>query len=193
MYLCEVHKHSYYIINGITIYRIAVSPVLFYLIFIKDVDLFKWLLAISFFTDSIDGFLARRYKVISILGSRLDSIGDDLTVAAAFAGLIFIKTQFIKDEIIFFSALFLLYALQNILALVKYHKTTSFHTYLAKIAALLQGMFLILIFFLAKPFMPLFYIAVLFTALDLIEEVILVIMLTEWKADIKGLYWLMKK
>jgi phosphatidylglycerophosphate synthase len=188
-----MQKQSSYIINGITVYRIIAAPVLIYLVIIKDIDLFKWLLAISFFTDSIDGFLARKYKVTSIMGSRLDSIGDDLTIAAAFAGMIFIKTQFIKDEIIIFSILFLLYVLQNILALVKYHKTTSFHTYFAKIAAVFQGLFMILIFFLTKPFMPLFYVAIILTAIDLIEETIMILLLPNWETDIKGIYWIMKR
>jgi cardiolipin synthase len=188
-----MQKQSLYVVNGITIYRIIAAPVLIYLIIIKDVNLFKWLLALSFFSDSIDGFLARKYKVTSIMGSRLDSIGDDLTIAAAFAGLIFIKTQFIKNEIIIFSILFLLYVLQNVLALVKYYKTTSFHTYFAKIAAVLQGLFLIFIFFLTKPFMPLFYAAVILTAIDLIEETIMIILLPKWESDIKGIYWIIKK
>ena len=187
-----MQKRSLYIVNGITVYRIIAAPVLIYIIIIKDDNLFKWLLALSFFSDAIDGFLARRYKVTSILGSRLDSIGDDLTIAAAFAGLIFIKMQFIKDEILVFFILLLLYLLQNILALIKYHKTTSFHTYIAKTAAVFQGLFLILIFFLTKPYMPLFYTAAILTALDLIEETIMILLLPEWKSDIKGLYWIKK-
>ena len=56
-----MQKTSYYIINGITIYRIAAAPVLALLIIYGNKDVFKWMLAISFFTDAIDGFLARRF------------------------------------------------------------------------------------------------------------------------------------
>ena len=188
----KMHKQSYYIINGITIYRIIAAPVLLYLIIMKEVDLFKWLLAISFFSDAIDGYLARKYKVTSILGSQLDSIGDDLTVAVAFAGLLLLKTPFVKDEIIYFIAIFILYLLQNGFAFVKYHKATSFHTYIAKMAAVMQGLFLIFIFLLKEPFMPLFYFAVTVTAIDLLEELMMVILLPKWESDIKGLYWVLK-
>ena len=57
-------KQSYYIINGITLYRVIAAPFLLYLVVTRQEDIFKWLLAFSFFTDAIDGFLARKYKVV---------------------------------------------------------------------------------------------------------------------------------
>ena len=79
--------------------------------------------------------------------------------------------------------------LQNVLALLKYRKLTSFHTYAAKIAAVLQGIFLLAFFFFEKSAHILFYAAVGITVLDLAEEIILVIVLPEWKVNVKGLYW----
>ncbi len=80
-------RASYYLINGITSYRVLAAPVLVWLIFTGEEDWFKWLLGISFFTDLIDGYLARRFHVESVWGSRLDSVGDDLTVLAGFIGM----------------------------------------------------------------------------------------------------------
>jgi len=188
-----MHKLSYRIINSITIYRIFTAPMLIYLIFTNKPDVFKWLLAVSFFTDAIDGTLARRYKVTSLLGSKLDSIGDDLTIAAAIAGMIEFKLQFIKDEILIVGVLLAFYVLQNILAIARYRKVTSFHTYLAKIATLFQGVFLILIFFLPEPVYSLFYAAALITILDLAEEIVLLFILPKWEANVKGIYWVMKR
>ena len=188
-----MHKNSYYIINGITVYRIVAAPFLIFLIFTGKVDLFKWLLAVSFFTDLIDGYLARRYKVISVLGSRLDSVADDLTIVAAIVGLFVLKPEFIREEMLVIIGLFALYAFQNISSLIKYHKTSSFHTYFAKGAAILQGLFLILIFLLPAPGYILFYSAAIATAVDLIEEIILVFVLPKWETDVKGLFWVMKK
>jgi phosphatidylglycerophosphate synthase len=81
-------KNSYYIINGITLYRLIAAPFLLILAFLKETDVFKWLLAVSFFTDAIDGYLARKYKVVSVMGAKLDSWGDDLTVIAATVGFL---------------------------------------------------------------------------------------------------------
>jgi CDP-diacylglycerol--glycerol-3-phosphate 3-phosphatidyltransferase len=167
--------------------------VLIYLIFKGQQDLFKWLLFVSFFTDAIDGTLARLYQVTSLLGSKLDSIGDDLTIAAAITGMFVFKLQFIKDEIVIVSVLLSLYVLQNIIAIVRYRKVTSFHTYLAKLATLFQGVFLILIFFLPAPVYALFYVASVITILDLAEEIILLFILPDWEANVKGIYWVLKR
>jgi phosphatidylglycerophosphate synthase len=187
-----VSKTAFFIINGITLYRVVAAPVLLVLIFTKQLDIFKWLLAVSFFTDLIDGFLARKFNVTSVIGSRLDSIGDDLTVAAGIVGLFVFRYDFVMKELFLISGLLALFIIQIIFALVRYRKISSFHTYLAKTAAVLQGTFLILIFILPEPFYYLFYAAVIVTTADLIEEIILVVILPVWKVNVKGLYWVLK-
>lgn len=186
------HKLSYYVINGITLYRIIAAPFLLILLLNGQYTIFKWLLGVSFFTDLIDGYLARKYNVTSILGTKLDSIGDDLTILVAMIGLFVTKPAFIKQEIILFIILFSLFLVQIIYAYIRYGKMTSFHTYLAKTAAILQGVFLLLVFFTDKPIMPLFYAAAIITILELIEEIILVSLLPEWEANVKGLFWAKK-
>ena len=111
---------SYYVINGITLYRIVTAPLLLVLLFLKQYDLFKWLLAVSFFTDLIDGFLARKYKVTSILGTKLDSIGDDLTVAVAVTGLFVIFPEFIRQQKWVFIILLALFLIQMAYAFTRY-------------------------------------------------------------------------
>ena len=187
------HKPSYYVINGITVYRIVAAPFLLILLFSGQYDIFKWLLGVSFFTDLIDGWLARKYKVTSLLGTKLDSIGDDLTVLVAMIALFVMKPAFIKQEKIIFITLFVLFVFQVSYAFIRYGKMTTFHTYLAKSAAILQGVFLLLVFFTEEPIMLLFYAAAGITLLELIEEIILVRLLPEWEANVKGLYWAIKK
>jgi CDP-diacylglycerol--glycerol-3-phosphate 3-phosphatidyltransferase len=186
-------RNSYYIINGITLYRLLAAPFLLYLIFNGYIGWFKWLLAASFFTDAIDGFLARKYRVTSIMGARLDSIGDDLTVIAGVIGLIVLRTEFIKKEIVWLALISALFLIQLISALVRYGTVTTYHTWLAKLAAICQGVFLILAFFMAEPNRVLFHIAVIITALDLLEEIVLTLLLRKWKANVKGLYWILKQ
>ncbi|HNR15936.1 MAG TPA: CDP-alcohol phosphatidyltransferase family protein [Chitinophagaceae bacterium] len=184
---------SYYVINGITLYRIVTAPLLLVLLFLKQYDLFKWLLAVSFFTDLIDGFLARKYKVTSILGTKLDSIGDDLTVAVAVTGLFVIFPEFIRQQKWVFIILLALFLIQMAYAFTRYGKMTNFHTWLAKTAALLQGIFLLLTFFTGQPYLLLFYTAAIVTMLELIEEIILVYLLPEWKMNVRGLYWVLTR
>lgn len=189
----HMHKKSFYVINAITFYRILAAPVLVYLIYTNNINLFKYLLPVSFFTDLIDGYLARKFKATSIFGSRLDSIGDDLTIIAAIIGVFVFKKEFIDANFELVFIMIGLLVIQNIVALIKYRKTTSFHTYLAKISAVFQGCFLILLFLLPEPIYLLFYLAAIFTILDLLEEIIMVFIMPKWKANIKGIYWVLKK
>ena len=189
----NTHKQAWYIINGITLYRIIAAPILLVLLFTKQYDIFKWLLGVSFFTDLIDGHLARKYKVTSIMGTKLDSIGDDLTVLVGLIALFVLKPEFIKQQIIILIILLVLFLVQTTFAFIKYRKMTNFHTLLAKTAALLQGVFLIFAFFTEQPSLILFYAATIVTMLELIEEIILVGMLPQWQANVKGIYWILKK
>ena len=188
----NTYKQAWYVINGITLYRIVAAPVLLILLFAKQYDIFKWLLAVSFFTDLIDGHLARKFKVTSILGTKLDSIGDDLTVLVGLIALFVLKLEFIKEHVIIFIILLVLFLVQITYALIRYGKMTNFHTYLAKTAALLQGVFLILVFFSDEPILILFYAATIVTMMELIEETILVSLLPQWQANVKGIYWVLK-
>jgi CDP-diacylglycerol--glycerol-3-phosphate 3-phosphatidyltransferase len=173
-------------------YRLIAVPFLLFLIFTHQLQVFRWLLPVSFFTDAIDGFLARRYKVTSTFGSRLDSISDDLTIAVSVIGILIFNPEFLLQNLISIILLSILFAVQVLLALVRYRRITSFHTILAKFAMISQGIFFIFFFFLDQPSYALFYITVIITALDLTEEIALVLYLPEWKRDVKSLYHVMR-
>jgi phosphatidylglycerophosphate synthase len=186
-------KFNYYLVNGITIYRLVAAPAIALLVFYDQFELFRWLIAISFCTDAIDGFLARTLKVTSKLGARLDSIADDLTLVAAIYGAAVFKSEFFSTQFIAISLMVGLFVAQYVASLIRYKKLSSFHTYLAKLAMLLQGSFIILLFFLPEVPVWFFYIAVLVSVLDLVEEIILVFLLPKWTANVKGIYWVLTK
>lgn len=180
------------VINLITLYRTVIFPLLVYLALRGDIEVFKWLLLASFFTDAIDGFLARKYKATSVLGSKLDSIGDDLTILAATIGMFVLHFEFIKEEALIFVALFALFLVQVGFSFYRYGKISTFHTYLAKIAAVITGLFFLSVFFLGEINYPFFYTAAIITGIELVEENILVAILKEYRSDVKGLYWVLK-
>lgn len=189
----SMRKPVFYVVNALTMYRLVASPVLIFFVFNGNILLFKWLLPFSFFTDAVDGFFARKFNTTSAFGSKLDSIADDLTILAAIIGAVVLKPDFILSNLFVVVVLLSLLLFQNAYALIKYHKLSSFHTYLAKIAAILQGLFLIFLFLLPQPVYWLFYLAAGFTFLDLIEEIILVKILPKWEINVKGLYWVRKR
>jgi len=189
----KTESFAYYMINGITLYRIITAPLLVVLLFKGEQELFKWLLGVSFFTDLIDGVLARTFKVTSILGTRLDSIGDDLTVLVAILGLGVLQPRFFIEQWIILVPLGILFLLQTGFALYRYGRITSFHTYLAKLAALAQGIFLLSFFFFEIINYPLFYSAAFITIAELAEEIIIVWVLPQWKSNVRGLWWVLQK
>ena len=188
-----MRKQAYYIVTCITLYRLLSAPLLVYFILEKRLPLFTFLLGLSFLTDAVDGAIARKYKVTSVLGARLDSLADDLTIAAAIIGAIVFKPEFLKQELTFLILPTALFLFQMFLAFTRYGKPSSFHTYGAKSAAVLQGIFLLLLFFLPRPVYVLLYATVFVTGAELIEEIIMTLLLPRWEADVKGLYWVLKR
>jgi CDP-diacylglycerol--glycerol-3-phosphate 3-phosphatidyltransferase len=181
------------IVQGITWYRILAVPVLVVMLIIDQPVIFKYLLGGSFFTDLIDGYLARRFKVVSRFGAKIDSIGDDLTVFTGVCGLVIWHHEFVVRQAIPFIILFVAYLIQTGSALYRFGFTTSFHTYLAKLAALLQGFFLLSVFFTGTPLNGFFYFTFIITLLQLIEESIIVWVIPALERDVKGIYWVIRK
>ena len=136
---------NYNIADWFSFYRVAASPFLLLLIILGEREVFSWLLLISYSTDMIDGFLARRLriKISSSRGSQLDSLGDQITLGVAFIGLFVFENEFILENYQIILIPFVLYFFQMFLAFRKYGKATAFHTYLAKLSAIVQGVFIL--------------------------------------------------
>ena len=176
---------NFNIADWFSFYRVAAIPLLIILLWYGEQNLFTWFLLISYSTDAIDGYLARKLKITSARGSQLDSIGDQLTFAMGLMGLIVFEITFIKENILLILVAFLPYLLQMVIAFVKYGKATSFHTYLAKASAVVQGVFILWLLFFG-PVYWLFYFMIVLGLLETLEEITLIFMYDTWVADVKG-------
>lgn len=179
---------NFNIADWFSFYRIACSPVLLYLLWLNEREIFSWLLLVSYSTDMIDGYLARKLKMCSPRGSQLDSIGDQITLILGFLGLLVFEYTFIETNYILIIIAFIPYIIQMLIAYTKFGKATAFHTYLAKLSALVQGVFILSALFF-YPDYTLFYIMIILGFLETIEEIILIFLIKEWASDIKGIYW----
>src|SRR5574337_255430 len=145
--------------DWISLYRVAASPLLLAAILLKLKIFFVIQLALSLFSDMLDGFIARRLNICTARGARLDSIGEALTFSVAVAGLFVFEKRFLAEHAVAILAAVIPYLAQILFAVIRYGKPTSYHTYLAKLSALLQGVFLLLLL-LYKPLDWLFYITI---------------------------------
>ena len=179
---------NFNIADWFSFYRIVAFPFLLILIYLDLQTLFTWLLLVSFLTDAIDGHLARKLKINSPRGSQLDSMGDQLTLILGVIGLYVFEYNFIRANLILILVAYIPYIVQMIIAYSKYGKATAFHTYLAKLSAILQSAFILWALFFSPEY-PLFYVMIIFSLLETFEEIILIFMYTEWRSDIKGIYW----
>jgi CDP-diacylglycerol--glycerol-3-phosphate 3-phosphatidyltransferase len=150
--------------------------------------IFAGLLAVSYATDAIDGYLARQLKITSPRGSQLDSFGDLITIIIGLLGLFFFETEFIKTNYILIFIAFIPYIIQMIIAYAKYGKATAFHTYLAKLSAVIQSAFILWSLFFSPQY-GLFYIMIIIGLLETFEEITLIFMYDNWASDVKGIYW----
>ena len=146
------------------------------------------LLLISYSTDAIDGFLTRKLKITSPRGSQLDSFGDQITLVVGIIGLYIFETNFIKTNLVLVALVFVPYIIQMIIAYLKYEKATVFHTYLAKLSAIIQSIFMLSSLFFYPEYI-LFYIMIVIGLLETSEEITLIFMYKNWTSDVKGIYW----
>ncbi|WP_297792828.1 CDP-alcohol phosphatidyltransferase family protein [uncultured Eudoraea sp.] len=179
------------IADWFSFYRIAAVPLLLTLIWLNERELFSWFLVVSYSTDAIDGFLARKLKITSARGSQLDSYGDQVTLVVGLLGLIRFEPAFMKENYILILIAFIPYIVQMIIAYRKYGKATAFHTYLAKISAVIQAVFILWLLFFG-PVYWLFYTMIIIGVLETIEEITLIHLYDQWVAGVKGIYWALK-
>ena len=182
---------NFNIADWFSFYRIFAAPILLLLIYLDQRSIFTWLLLMSYSTDAIDGFLARKLKITSPRGSQLDSIGDQITLIIGLLGLFYFETNFIKANLVLILIAFIPYIIQMILAYLKYGKATAFHTYLAKLSAILQSLFILWSLFFT-PNYTLFYIMIVIGLIETFEEITLIFMYDNWASDVKSIFWALR-
>ena len=182
---------TFNIADWFSFYRIMAVPLLLLFIWMDERLVFAWLLSISYATDAIDGYLARKLKISSARGSQLDSYGDQSTLLVALVGLIVFETEFMKENYLLIIIAFIPYIIQMILAFNKYGKATAFHTYLAKLSAITQAVFILWLLFFG-PVYWLFYTMIVIGVLETLEEITLIFMYDKWVAGVRGIYWALR-
>ena len=170
--------------NILSMSRIILSPIIF---FIKDNKyiLFSVLIIIGF-TDVMDGYIARKYKSQTILGSWLDSVSDFVFyILLAIYAIIFELEIIVKINyciiIIITLKLFTI-----ILGYLKYRKLCFFHTIGNKVSGII--IFIGFCIFVLSRNTIIINIGIIISIISSLEELIITVIGKRYKENIKGIW-----
>ena len=171
--------------NAVSAARLASTPVLAWMAATGMERPFSWLLVAALASDALDGLLARAFSWTSRLGSLLDSLADAMLMLVAAYGVWVFHYYVFEDYGILIWAVLGLWALQHLLAMIRYGRPASFHTRLVRVAVAVFSLFLITLFLFG--FQPsLFFIAAALSLAGVSEELLLIIVVPEWTPDLRG-------
>jgi len=178
--------------NLITLYRLLMVPVILYFAVSGREKLFAVFLVINLISDIIDGYIARRFKMESEIGAKLDSFADNFNYVLAFIGFFIFKMDDLRQHIVSLIIFISMLLLTVIVPLIKFRKFPSFHLYITKIGGYIQGAFFICLFTVGF-IVPFYYFMIIWGILGAVECIAIDMVIPEMRSNIKGLYWVLKE
>ena len=172
--------------NLLSAFRLIAAPFLLYLAWTDRPRLFLALLAITLFSDAIDGFVARRLHATSEFGTRLDSWGDLVIYLVIPLCAWWLWPDIIRREAGFVLLVLTAFVIPPIAGLLKFRQLTSYHTWCAKAVAVLMSVAIFFLFMtdIAWPFRC----AAVLLCLSACEEIAITLRLTELRSNVRS-YW----
>lgn len=176
--------------NLVSLIRILMAPVLFYLAFTQQPYWFIGVLLFAVSTDVLDGFLARILNQITPMGSRLDSWGDFIIYSTMAICAWILWPDIILREKLYFIIIVLSFTLPVLIGFIKFHTVSSYHTWSVKLAVAITVIGYILLFtgLLDWPFR----LATLFCLYAAIEEITITLLIQHERVDVRTAWQALK-
>jgi phosphatidylglycerophosphate synthase len=168
--------------NALSALRLVLAPLMLWLAWTGQPTAFLVTLSISLLSDLSDGWLARRFDQATELGTLLDSYGDFATYTTVPLCAWWLWPDLIRREAWSAAAIVAAYVFPVALGYLKYGRLTAYHTYGAKLSAVLVGSSA-LVLFLGGPPLP-FRVAAWVLVLAELEEIAITTLLPEWRANV---------
>jgi len=151
--------------NFISFFRIIVSPVL--LLLMNSTSLFISLYLIVGLSDIADGYIARKYNMVTPKGAMLDSFAD-LVFYAAVLMVLYLKYEWIINENLFLIlTILVIKGMSIIVSKIKFKKIVFIHTITNKITGLLIFIAIPLIMFgISRYVIVTLFVIAIFSALE---------------------------
>lgn len=178
--------------NAISIARLCATAFLLTAVLKHHISIFKWLLLACLLSDIVDGLIARTFHLTSKTGAALDSAADMFTMLIGFFGVYVFQRVFVDQHLSSLLLILCFYLAEIIAALIRYGRLSSFHTLLDRIAAYSGGIFVMSLFLFGYHGW-LFYLTVAIYIVSLVEEMILICLLPEWRTDVGNIFRVLAK
>lgn len=129
--------------NILTTIRILLLPVLWGLALLGQSVTLGWVLLVAFFTDSVDGPIARMTGQVSAFGSKFDSIADALLGVSAAIWLVMFQPELFIDNLVLCIAVVATYLTFQLIGLIKFRRLANLHLYSTKITTVVFALFVV--------------------------------------------------
>ena len=172
--------------NLLSGFRLIIAPFLFLIAWLNRPVLFLEILAVSLFSDAVDGFIARRFKLTTKTGAQLDSWGDLATYCTVAVSAWWLWPDILQREILFIVMGITFYLLPIFAGFLKFKQLPSYHTWAAKTLGVIICI-AIYILFITGISWP-FHCAVIFQLFVSIEEIAITVLLKEHRHNIHS-FW----
>lgn len=172
--------------NALSLFRIAMVPLLGALAWQGAATLFLCGLATSLLSDVVDGFLARRSGEVTPLGARLDSLGDLATYTSLPLFAWWLWPEILRAEKTAIAIAAGAYLAPIGVGWLRFRRLTSYHTLGAKLTAVWMGVALFVLF-AGGPAWP-FRAGVGLLVLEACEEIAITCVLPRWTSDVPTLW-----
>ena len=171
--------------NLVSAIRILIAPLLFVLALLQLEYWFLGLLIFSALTDVVDGYIARRYGMITPLGARLDSWGDAVIYSTMAVCAWILWPDITRRELLYYAMILFSFLLPALTGLVKFGRMTGYHTWSVKVAvfATFAGYIALYADVARWPFV----LAAILAVIAGVEEILITLVLRKEKTDVRSL------
>lgn len=178
--------------NILSLYRLLSMPFILFFIWLGYYNLFVILFTVNQITDILDGYIARKYKLQTDIGARLDSYADIGSYIIALYAIIKWHPYLFTNYGYWLITFITLYVLQLCICWLRHKKwVAGLHLYSSKITGYVQGIFL-LILFIFGFINWLFYFMIAIGISAELEAIVINLTFRTPVINAKGLYWVLK-
>ncbi len=177
--------------NIISLSRIAMAPFALLAAYYGQERLFLLLFSLMLISDVLDGYIARKLHQCTMVGSRLDSIGDYVTYLSVPMATWWLWPEIIHTELIYITVALSLFVIPGVIARLKFGAMVSYHTWITKITAVVISIGLIVILFTKDD--RLFHLSVYLLSLEALEHLLITMVLNKPRSNTPSLWHLLKK